>query len=96
MNQTKKLWIILGLVLAGAFTLLGVFGREIYRNAPPIPQRVKTETGRQLMTRDDILQGQRVWQSIGGHETSGPPRLACGFSRCTNQGFPGLLAPRRR
>ena len=67
-TQTKKLWILLGLVLAGAFTLLGVFGREIYRNAPPIPQRVKTETGRLLMTRDDILHGQRGWQSIGGQQ----------------------------
>lgn len=68
MNQTKKLWILLGLVLVGAFTLLGVFGREIYRNAPPIPQRVKTDKGRLLMTRDDILHGQRVWQSIGGQQ----------------------------
>lgn len=68
MQSTKKLWILLGLVLIGSFTLLGVFGREIYRQAPPIPQRVETETGRLLMTRDDILLGQQVWQSIGGQQ----------------------------
>lgn len=68
MQSTKKLWVLLGLVLVGSFTLLGVFGREIYRQAPPIPPRVETESGRLLMTRDDILLGQQVWQSIGGQQ----------------------------
>jgi len=68
MNDTKKLWIVLGLVLVGTFTLLGVFGREVYRQAPPIPKQVVTEVGALLMTQDDILKGQRVWQSIGGQQ----------------------------
>ncbi len=68
MNRTKKLWIALGAVLVGTFTLLGVFGREVYRQAPPIPDRVVTESGRVLMTKADILRGQRVWQSVGGQE----------------------------
>jgi len=68
MDRTTKLWITLGVVLVGTFTLLGVFGREVYRQAPPIPERVVTESGTQLMTRDEILRGQRVWQSMGGQQ----------------------------
>ncbi|MBN1608817.1 MAG: nitric-oxide reductase large subunit [Polyangiaceae bacterium] len=68
MDRTKKLWIALGVVLLGTFTVLGVFGREVYRQAPPIPERVLTESGKQLMTTDDILRGQRVWQSMGGQQ----------------------------
>jgi nitric oxide reductase subunit B len=67
-DRTKKLWIVLGLVLLGTFTVLGVFGREVYRQAPPIPERVLTESGKQLMTKNDILRGQRVWQSMGGQQ----------------------------
>lgn len=68
MDRAKRLWIVLILVLIGAFTILGIFGREVYREAPPIPERVVTESGKLLMTRDDILRGQRVWQSIGGQQ----------------------------
>ncbi len=68
MDRTGKLWIALGVVLVGCFTLLGVFGREVYRQAPPIPDRVVTENGQLLMSKDDILHGQRVWQSIGGQQ----------------------------
>ncbi|WP_428267664.1 nitric-oxide reductase large subunit [Haliangium sp.] len=68
MDRTKKLWITLGVVLVGTFTLLGVFGREVYRQAPPIPDRVVTESGAQLMSKDQILRGQRVWQSMGGQQ----------------------------
>jgi nitric oxide reductase subunit B len=68
MTRTKKLWIALGLVLVGAFLVLGGFGREVYRQAPPIPDRVVDENGRVLMTKDDILTGQRVWQSMGGQQ----------------------------
>ena len=68
MDRTAKLWIALGVVLVRAFTVLGVFGREVYRQAPPIPERVVTEDGRLLMTKADILHGQQVWQSAGGQE----------------------------
>jgi len=67
-NRIRRLWITLGLVLAGTFLILGAFGREVYRKAPPIPQQVVTEDGRLLMTRDDILHGQQVWQRMGGQE----------------------------
>ena len=66
MDLIKKRWIILGLVLFGAFMILGLFGREVYRQAPPIPDKVVTTDGKLLMTEDDILTGQQVWQRIGG------------------------------
>jgi len=68
MHGTKKLWIALGVVLVGTFTILGLFGREVYRQAPPIPERVVTESGVELMSKDQILRGQRVWQSMGGQQ----------------------------
>lgn len=63
-----KLWLALGAVLLGTFTILGFFGREVYRQAPPIPARVVTPAGDVLMTEADILDGQQVWQSIGGQQ----------------------------
>ncbi len=64
----RKLWITLALVVGISFAVLGWFGREIYRQAPPVPQRVVTEDGRVLFTGDDIRDGQNVWQSTGGQE----------------------------
>lgn len=68
MNTTRRLWVALAAVLAGTFLILGLFGREVYRKAPPIPARVITESGREITTREDILDGQQVWQSIGGQQ----------------------------
>jgi hypothetical protein len=48
--------------------ILGFFGREIYRQAPPIPTAVVTESGKTLITESEILDGQQVWQSIGGQQ----------------------------
>ena len=61
-------WIALALVVGGAFFLLGFFGREIYRQVPPIPERIVTAGGTELATRSEILDGQQVWQSIGGQQ----------------------------
>ncbi len=66
--NTKVLWIVLAVTVTSGFAIVGFFGREVYRHAPPIPERVVTEDGRLLMTRDDILSGQEVWQSIGGQQ----------------------------
>lgn len=63
-----KLWLGLGLVVAGSFAVLGYFGGEIYRQAPPVPQRVITADGNVLFTGQDIKDGQNVWQSLGGQE----------------------------
>ncbi|MBY0416019.1 MAG: cbb3-type cytochrome c oxidase subunit I, partial [Bdellovibrionales bacterium] len=64
----KKYWLILLVVLIGAFTLLGFYGSEIYRQAPPLFSALKTNDGKVLYTKDDILDGQVIWQSIGGQE----------------------------
>lgn len=68
MTHTRRLWLIFGSALFLAVFILGWFGREIYRQVPPIPDKVVTETGRLLFTKDDILTGQQVWQSIGGQQ----------------------------
>lgn len=66
MGEYRRLWWVLIAVLGVTFALLGYFGKEVYRKAPPIPERVVTESGRTLMTRDSILDGQTAWQSVGG------------------------------
>jgi len=68
MPTSKRLWFILCACVVGAFLLLGGLGVEVYRQAPPIPERVVTSDGKTLFTRDDILDGQQVWQSIGGQQ----------------------------
>ena len=49
MKGNKARWAGLVTVVGGGFLLLGFFGREIYRQAPPIPTAVVTESGRTLM-----------------------------------------------
>jgi len=68
MHGTRRLWITLGVVVVTTFLLLGFFGREVYRSAPPIPDRVTDASGEVLMTGDDILEGQTVWQGMGGQQ----------------------------
>jgi len=65
---TKKLWIGFTAVIVVSFAVLLIFGAEIYRKAPPIPNRVVTTSGKVLFTGQDIKDGQNVWQSIGGQE----------------------------
>lgn len=62
----KKLWYLLGGVIAASFIVLIFYGTEIYRKVPPIPNRVVTTDGEVLTTGEDIRDGQNVWQSIGG------------------------------
>ena len=57
----RKLWIGLALVILGSFGLLGYYGYEIYRLAPPVPERVVTEDGRVVFTGEQIKDGQNVW-----------------------------------
>ncbi|MCB9914849.1 MAG: nitric-oxide reductase large subunit [Planctomycetes bacterium] len=67
--QTKRIhWMALAFVVGSAFLLLGFFGREVYRQAPPIPGRIVSVSGAELATRDQILDGQQVWQSAGGQQ----------------------------
>ncbi|GAA0348628.1 nitric-oxide reductase large subunit [Bowmanella denitrificans] len=66
MANYRRLWFVLITILAVTFAMLGYFGREVYRQAPPIPQQVVTPSGQVLMTESQILDGQTAWQSIGG------------------------------
>ena len=66
--NTKKLWIGFILVMVFSFGILGYYGREIYREAPPIPEKVVTSNGTILFTGQDIKDGQNIWQSMGGQE----------------------------
>ncbi len=68
MGEYRKLWWTLIVVLAVTFSILGMSGVEIYKQAPPIPAQVITSSNRILMTDEDILNGQTAWQSTGGME----------------------------
>ena len=65
---TKKLWIGFIAVMVLSFSVLLYFGREIYKQAPPVPVKVITPDGKVLFTGQDIKDGQNVWQSMGGQE----------------------------
>jgi len=66
MDSTRKLWFGLGALLVASFAVLLWAGTEIFRAAPPVPERVVSEQGDVLYSRADIEKGRQVWQSIGG------------------------------
>ena len=68
MNRNKRLWIALFVVVAASFIILGGVGRRMISHAPPIPAAVADENGTLLFSGSDIVDGQNVWQSIGGQE----------------------------
>ena len=47
------------------FTILGILAYVIYRDQPPIPERVGGPAGEVLFTGDDIRKGQDVFQKYG-------------------------------
>ena len=67
MGKYAKYWYTLIGVLIATFSLLGYYGVEVYRTAPPIPAQVLVQgQDEPLFTKDSILDGQTAWQSIGG------------------------------
>ena len=66
MGSYRKHWFALIAVLIVTFSLLGYYGSEVYRTAPPIPDRIATASGDVIYTKDSILDGQTAWQSVGG------------------------------
>ena len=58
--KTKTLWISFILVMVISFGILGYYGIEIYRQAPPIPEKVITPDGVIVMTSAEIKDGQNV------------------------------------
>jgi len=68
MSSTRKLWTALTVLLLVSFAALLWVGDEIHRVMPPIPERVVTESGQVVFTREDIQTGRQAWQSIGGQQ----------------------------
>ena len=66
MVNTKRLWLILTLVMFASFGVLGLIGREIHVKAPPVPARVVSQDGDVLFTEADVATGRQAWQSAGG------------------------------
>ena len=64
----RKLWIAFALVVVLSFAVLGWTGIRIYQEMAPVPERVVTSDGRQVIGPEEIHDGQNVWQSIGGME----------------------------
>jgi nitric oxide reductase subunit B len=62
----KKLWILLIAVVLFSFAILGWVGTEVFRQAPPIPSEVATTEGTVLIPDGQIMDGQNVWQAMGG------------------------------
>ena len=66
MENARTLWIALGTLLAVSFAVLLLVGGEIYRQAPPVPERVVAADGSVIFTASEIQRGRQVWQSFGG------------------------------
>ena len=64
----KRLWMLFAAVLLMGFLVLGWVGTEIYREMPPIPDRIVTSDGQTVIDSGQITAGQNVWQALGGME----------------------------
>ncbi len=62
----KRYWIAFCAVFFLSFAVLGWTGVRIYQEAPPIPERVVTTDGREVLAAGTISEGQNVWQAMGG------------------------------
>lgn len=66
--KIRNLWIGFIVMMLVCFSVLLIFGYEIYVQKPPIPSKVLTEQGEELFNELEIKDGQSVWQSIGGQQ----------------------------
>lgn len=64
----RKLWFAAAAVVLISFGILGWIGTRIYQEMPPIPERVVSTAGVEVVASGDIARGQNVWQSLGGME----------------------------
>ncbi len=65
-NRDRRWWIALAFVVVGSFAVLLQMGHSINQDKPPVPDVVVA--GETIMTAQDIMSGQAVWQSMGGQE----------------------------
>ena len=64
----RRVWLAFAVVVAASFAVLGFTGVRIYQEAPPIPERVVTTDGREVIGPGTVGAGQNVWQALGGME----------------------------
>lgn len=64
----KKYWIAFTSVIVISFAVLGWVGTKIYQQAPPIPDKIVSSEGQTVFTKNDIEEGQNIWQALGGME----------------------------
>jgi nitric oxide reductase subunit B len=62
----KRYWVAFAAVILASFTVLLWVGSRIYQQAPPIPARVVTTDGTEVLASGEIENGQNVWQAMGG------------------------------
>ena len=62
----KQRWLLLLLVLVASFGILGLGGRQIALNAPPIPRQLTAPGGAALVEPGQILEGQKSYLGHGG------------------------------
>jgi nitric oxide reductase subunit B len=62
----KRLWAALLVSLILSFSALLYLGGQIYQQAPPIPNAVQIVNGNVIYSKQDIEDGQNIWQTIGG------------------------------
>ena len=62
----QRLWIIFAVSLLVSFSVLLLVGGRIYQQAPPIPERVVSESGQEIFSRSDFQNGMDVWRRLGG------------------------------
>ncbi len=67
-RRDRRWWTTLIVVVLASFSVLLFMGDQINQSKPPIPTTVKDAAGQVVMTSDDIMSGQQVWQSMGGQE----------------------------
>ena len=65
---TQRFRRALVLVIVASFSVLLYAGHRLHQEAAPIPQRVVSVTGAEIIGPSEIQDGQNVWQAMGGME----------------------------
>jgi nitric oxide reductase subunit B len=64
----RRYWIAFIAVVVISFLILGWAGMRIYQEKPPVPETIVSTDGRQLVHPGEVMEGQNVWQAMGGME----------------------------
>jgi nitric oxide reductase subunit B len=67
---SRRAWVVLLVVIAASFAVLGAFEPRIRAAMPPVPERVVGPDGGAVLDGEAIRRGQNVWQSIGRQEVA--------------------------